>query len=289
MKAPPVAAPLRICALLACHNRREQTLECLRALAASAGFGRDFDLAAVLVDDGSRDGTAAAVRDGFAWVEVLEADGSLYWCRAMHRAFARALSGRFDAYLWLNDDTVVAPAALATLLASLRACDSVAQPAIVVGTAAHGGMPSYGGRVASSRWRRTAWTLLPPGEAPQRVDTMDGNLVLISAAAAARIGNLDAAFEHAMGDYDYALRARAAGVGVWLAPGVLAQCATNPQAGSFVDANLPLAARWRAMMAPKGLPWRSWARFTRRHAGVAWPLFFAWPYLRVLLGIRVRS
>ena len=33
----------------------------------------------------------------------------------------------------------------------------------------------------------------------------------------------------------------------------------------------------------KGLPFRSWLHFTRRHGGLLWPLFFAWPYAKLPL------
>lgn len=280
----------RVGVLLCAHNRREQTLACLRALAANRGSD-DLLIRAVLVDDGSRDGTAAAVRAEFgSWVQVLRDDGTSYWCRAMHRAFAQALRDGHDAYLWLNDDTLIAPDAVARLVACAgerRA--NFEQPVIVVGTVGHGDdegalVPSYGGRIAASRWRRTAWRLVTPKDRPLALHTMDGNLVLVTADAARRTGNLDPAFEHAMGDHDYGLRARAAGVGLWLAPGLFGRCTPNPRAGGFDDPTLPRHERWRRMLAHKGLPWRSWLRFTRRHAGWAWPLYFLWPYLRVLLG-----
>jgi hypothetical protein len=35
------------------------------------------------------------------------------------------------------------------------------------------------------------------------------------------------------------------------------------------------------MMHRKGLPWRSWLHFTRRHMGWNWPLYFAWPYAKL--------
>lgn len=282
----------RLCVLVCCHNRREQTLACLRAVAASRDVAK-VTINAVLVDDGSADGTAEAVRAEFRWVEVLQGDGTLYWCRAMHLAFAQAMREGHDAYLWLNDDTLLVPDAIARLLATAaerRA--NFGQPVIIVGTLGHGEdgklQASYGGRVARSRWRRTAWRLLAPKERPLALHTMDGNLVLVTAEAARRSGNLDPAYEHAMGDHDYGLRARAAGVGLWLAPGLLGRCAPNPREGGFDDITLPLAARWRHLLSRKGLPWRSWARFTRRHAGWAWPLYFAWPYVRVLLGRAAR-
>ena len=280
-----------VCAVLASHNRREQTLACLRALQASRGLP-GLGLSAVLLDDGSTDGTADAVQAAFPWVQVIRADGSLYWCRGMHHAFALALRESHSFYLWLNDDTLVLPDALATLLATAQERrGALGHPVIVVGTAADAatGRPSYGGGVRAARWRLTSWQTVPPADRPQRVEVMDGNLVLVPAETAELVGNVDAAYEHAMGDYDYALRAGRLGVQVWLAPGVLAHCAPNPQAGSFHDARLTTAARWRALLGRKGLPWRSWLHFTRRHTGPWWPLFFAWPYLRVLLGRPARA
>jgi hypothetical protein len=38
------------------------------------------------------------------------------------------------------------------------------------------------------------------------------------------------------------------------------------------------------MLGRKGLPWRSWWVLTRRHAGPFWPVFFLWPYVRVVVG-----
>ena len=286
--APATDVPV-VCALIAAHNRRVLTLAGLQALQASARAGEVL-LCAVLVDDGSRDGTAEAVEAACPWVKVVRAAGDLYWCRAMHRAWIEALAvagvaGRRPThFLWLNDDTRLRPAALSTLLhTAVERQAALGRPVIVVGTAAdpRTGRPSYGGGRLASRWRRTSWRLVPPEAHPQEVEVMDGNVVLLPADVIAQVGNLDAAFEHAMGDYDYALRARRRGVPVWLAPGVLADCATNPRSG-FRDPALSLRARWRAAMDRKGLPWRSWLRFTRRHAGLGWPVFFVWPYLRVL-------
>ncbi len=279
-----------VCAVIASHNRRVLTLDSLQALQSGVHAGQ-ARLCAVLVDDGSRDGTAEAVESTFPWVKVVRAAGDLYWCRAMHRAVAEAQAGVTVAgrppthFLWLNDDTRLRPSALSTLLDT--ACErraALGKPVIVVGTAAdpRTGQPSYGGGRRAARWRRTSWRLVAPAAHAQEVEVMDGNVVLLPADVIARVGNLDAAFEHAMGDYDYALRARQLGVPVWLAPGILADCAANPRSGGFRDPALPWRARWRAAMDRKGLPWRSWLRFTRRHTGLLWPVFFVWPYLRVL-------
>ena len=274
-----------MCALLTCFNRRETTLECLRALGANQ-CRELVDLWAVLVDDGSNDGTAQAVRAEFPWVEVVTSSGNLFWCRGMHLAFETALRTGFDHYLWLNDDTMLWPDALARLLA----CEAqlrlhTDEPVIVVGSTADpvSGVCTYGGNRRPWRLRPFSVERVVPTADAQRCDTLTGNIVLIPARAAQRVGNLDPAFEHAMGDTDYGLRARRCGVELWVAPQMHGSCADNPPAGTYLDASLPLAIRWRRMLHRKGLPWRSWLVFTRRHTGVLWPLYFVWPYAKLVV------
>lgn len=279
---PPEASKVRIAVLLTCFNRREKTLECLRALAASTGL-EAVHLTAILVDDGSTDGTAQAVNAEFAWVDVVASKGNLFWCRGMHLAFETALRVGHDHYLWLNDDTVLRPDALVNLLDCSRELQQFSQqPHIVVGntldpvTGAH----TYGGERRQSNAFKFA--RVAPAKSPQQCDTLTGNIVLISAHAAQRVGNLDTGFEHAMGDTDYGLRARKRSVEIWIAPGAHGTCSHNPVLNTYMDASLPLAERWKRMLDRKGLPWRSWLIFTRRHTGVMWPMYFLWPYLKLL-------
>jgi GT2 family glycosyltransferase len=279
--------PVRLCALLACFNRRDKTLACLRALQASTGVD-DVRMSAILVDDGCTDGTAEAVAAEFPWVRVLRVGASeeaLFWCRGMHRAFSAALEMGHDHYLWLNDDTMLERDAVARLLAaSARLRRQVGAAVIVVGSTrdAATGTVTYGGERRPSAWRPFRVERLQPASTAQRCDSMTGNIVLIPADVALRVGNIDAVFEHSMGDTDYALRARRRGVQVWVDAGTHGACSDNSPVGTWCDASQPLRVRWRDMLGRKGLPWRSWLVFTRRHAGPLWPIYFASPYVKVL-------
>lgn len=283
--AEPPARRARILAALTCFNRKALTLGSLRALARAAEQA-GVDLEAVLVDDASPDGTAAAVRAEFPWVEVVDGSGSLFWNRGMHEAFGRAMARRTaDYYLWLNDDTEIVPDALARLVDQSRTLRArLGHPVIVVGATAErgSGRITYGGRVAGNRLRRFTYRLVSSDSEPLLIDAVEGNCVLIDKDVAHAVGNLDPTFEHAMGDTDYGLRARKAGFPSYLAPGVMGYCRDNPVAGSFADDSLTLKQRWKVLVSRKGLPPQSWMHFTRRHGGWLWPLYFAWPYVRVV-------
>lgn len=270
-------------ALMTSHDRKPLTLACLESLRVAADRAR-VRLTAVLVDDGSSDGTAEAVARRYAWVRVERGDGSLFWNRGMHRAQAIATASPADALLWVNDDTLLAEDALTRLLRTAETLRPQHGDTIVVGATADRatGAITYSGQVAASRLRRFNYRKVWSADIPLECEVMNGNLVLIPGAVARRVGNLDPAYEHALGDLDYALRARRAGFRVFVAPGIAGSCSNNPVAGTFLDRTLPLRARWRKMLSRKGLPVRSWWHFTTRHGGLLAPLYFVWPYARVL-------
>lgn len=278
----------QVLALLTSHNRRELTIESLKAL-DRASTSAAVDMRAILVDDASTDGTADEVRRHFDWVEVVGGSGSLFWNRGMHLAFAKGLERDPDFYLWLNDDTELEGDALGRLVAEAQRIEAdIGQPVIVVGATADRAthQVTYGGRCARSRLKRFTYDLVWDASRSVECDVIEGNCVLIPRAVARRVGNLDPAFEHAMGDTDYALRARRMGIRAFVAPGVVGYCSVNPLRGSYFDRSLSLGQRWRLIRGRKGLPVRSWLRFTRRHGGLLWPIYFAWPYVKVVLTSR---
>lgn len=274
----------RIAVILTCFNRREKTLACLDAVLGQAGLD-DTELDYFVTDDASADGTAAALHQKLPQATLLAGSGALFWNGGMRLAWSAALPGAYDFYLWLNDDTFLYPATLRRML-DLHAAQRAggAGPGIVVGSTDNGsGETSYGGERQRSAWRPMTLSRIVPRGAVQQCDTFNGNCVLISRGAADVLGNLDSAFVHAMGDTDYGLRARRAGIPMWVLPGYAGHCVNDgASSGGFGDRSLPFLQRWRLAMAPKGLPWRPWLVLCRRHAGVLWPLYWSWPYLKII-------
>ncbi|MGB9079132.1 MAG: glycosyltransferase family 2 protein [Terracidiphilus sp.] len=275
----------RIAILLTCFNRRALTLQCLAALSAQRGVG-DIERSIFLVDDGSADGTAEAVRARFPSVRVLYGDGTLFWNGGMRRAFAAALQEDFDDYVLLNDDTILCPDALRRLIICAQEGMDAGKPAIVAGSIGspasqrviYGGFAKYSARLAMSFKLVTT-----VHAAALECDTMNGNWVLIPSAIAKTVGNLEPRFRHQFGDLDYGLRARRAGFGMVLAPGLFGTCRENPVQGTWRDRAATFTKRWKHLLSPKGVPPREWLLFTWRHYGWRWPLYAASPFLKTTL------
>ena len=202
----------------------------------------------------------------------------------MRVAFGEAIKGDYDYYFWLNDDTVLLPGALRGLLETAhKVKHNEGREGIIVGSARDGqaGRLTYGGRVRTSRWRPMNFEIVVPSQEPQRCDTMNGNCVLISREATDLVGNLSEDFMHSMGDIDYGLRAKAMGVGIWVAPNYAAECSGN-EPSLWVNPKTPLIERLRILHTPKGLPFREWLVYTKRHSPIQWPIYCGQVYLRVL-------
>ncbi|WP_457095918.1 glycosyltransferase family 2 protein [Lysobacter sp. P5_B9] len=271
-----------IAGLIACHNRRATTLGCLDALFRNR-LPEGVSLKVFLVDDGSTDGTAEAVRTAWSSVEIIHGDGSLFWARATALAFSVAIDHGFDAYLWLNDDTILEPDAINTLIG---AANEQQWRALVVGAVRdpQSGELTYGGaRRIGGRLRPFLCELVPPNGHPQYVDVVNGNVLLIPSGAAEILGNIDGVFEHGMGDTDYSLRAGKRGVRIVLAPTYVGECSRNQNAGTYRDHSLGLKERFSLAFSRKGLPVRSWLVMCWRHGGLLWPVHFIWAYAKIIL------
>lgn len=275
----------RIAALLTCHNRCQKTLACLDAL-FQCKLPEGYSLEVFLVDDGSSDGTGYAVYECYPKVNIIKGDGNLYWNGGMRLAFAAAMENGFDYYLWLNDDTLLYPQAIATLLRTEKLVKLEHQvTALIVGSTQDelGGEVTYGGKVRVSKWHPLKYQLIIPTDTAISCDTMNGNCVLIPRTIALTLGNLDEAFTHTIGDIDYGLRAKRAGFQIVVMPGYAGKCSNNPIDNTFADARLSVRDRLRRLNGKKGLPLQAWKIFTSRHCGGLWIVFWLLPYLKVIL------
>lgn len=237
-----------IATLLTCHNRKEKTLKCLKALYEQV-FSFDIDLKVFLTDDGCTDGTAEAVCSHFPDVKIIQGDGTLFWNRGMLKAWQEAAKEKFDFYLWLNDDTYLLPDAINKMLV---ASEKKENKAIFVGTTQESETSqeiTFGGR----KLPRFKQIISPDEYTPTECDMFNGNIVLIPKHAFETIGFNDSYYRHAFGDFDYGHRARKLGIKMYITPGILGYCYIHRAIPSFQQKQNGLIKRLRLLYSPLGI------------------------------------
>ncbi|WP_290982538.1 glycosyltransferase [Ferrovibrio sp.] len=281
-------AARRVAVAIACHNRKATTLCCLASLQQQI-LPPGLALEITVMDDGSSDGTAAALRAADPDLRLLQGDGSLFWGGAMALALAAidtaAGQPAPEFALWLNDDVVLEPDAIASLVAEHDA----APGSIIIGAVrepsreASDGNLSYGGQKLEKPWHPLR---LYPAGLGQPADTFQGNCVLVPLAARLRLGGIDPVFigVQGMADTDYGLRARKAGVALRVASRPVGTCPANKALPPW---RRPGQTRWQrlaAVFGPRGYPPRAWFTMIRRHAPI-WllPVLLLLAPLRALL------
>jgi GT2 family glycosyltransferase len=181
------------------HNRRETTLNCLRHLRVNGDLA---NLDAIVVDDGSTDGSEQAVRAEFPEVQILRGNGELWWTGAVALGMQHAFFNGAEAVCWLNDDCLPAAGTLRRLTeACLASPEKVVAPACFDATTGEPVSNAFIGR------KRVA-----PGPATCAADGLSGFCVALPRAVWMKIGLPDARhFPHYYGDNAYTLLARRAG------------------------------------------------------------------------------
>ena len=252
---------MKFAVLMTCFNRVETTLECLRHLfAARLPGGASFDV--WLNDDGCTDGTGERVEKEFPAVKIIKGSGHDYWCGGMRRAWdAAAKHFDYDAYLWLNDDTMLNEDAFEVLLVPLTSqlqdqhfCLTQSPPStqsnfnndyILVGAVCgRDGKATYGGEKADGFY--------PPDGTWASIVQMNGNIVLVPRSVFRRLGNLPDYMTHSLGDSYYSRLAVKMGIPVLLSPAFIGVCEKNEKTPAWKREDVPLAKRLKSLYSPLG-------------------------------------
>jgi GT2 family glycosyltransferase len=195
------------------HDTRELTLRCLESVAFLAHQGAQV----VLVDDGSRDGTADAVRAACPFVEVVRNEEAQGFSRAANRGLFAA-HGRLvlllnsdtelDASVWHGLDAFGSDPRLGAAGAALVGPDGAQQwsggrmPTRAWLVAMASGLPALLGALPGYR------RLRPPGAAGPEAEWVTGAALVIRREAWDEVGPLSEAFAFYGQDLDFCQRLR---------------------------------------------------------------------------------
>lgn len=262
--------------LLTVHNRKEKTLECLRLLFDQQQL-KALQVDVFLTNDGCTDGTLEAVLQLYPSVHIVQGDGNLFWNRGMHKAWeAASITKDYDFYLWLNDDTLLTSEALSVLLEQAA---NFSDRAIIVGTTCETNdreLITYGG------WNAMHQRVKPIKEL-KHCDYFNGNIVLIPKYVYQQVGMNDPFFRHALGDFDYGLRAAKMGIQSYVAPGILGWCDAHESLAVWCNPDKRLKERWKAFRTPLGQNPEEFFVFEKRHNGLLLACFHYFTnYLRLI-------
>jgi GT2 family glycosyltransferase len=246
---------------MTCHNRVTKTIACLERLFACDFPG--FRPVVYLVDDGCTDGTGQIAKELYPEVNIIEGSGELYWSGGMRLAWEVASREDYDFYLWLNDDTLLEQDAFRTIMSASNSFDNKAIVCCSVRSEATG-LITYGGK------RSTADGYIVPDGTCKPCDIINGNCVLIPKYVFKALGNISNTFSHAIGDWDYGLRAKKLGIQAYTAPSFVGSCESNPRLPKWCRPEIPVVERVKSLYSPlayaQPIPY---FLFNFRHFGIA--------------------
>jgi len=234
----------RIVAVVLNWNGGDETLECLRSLAAVTTVRPVM----LLADNGSVDGSVDKAVAEFPGLVVMRLGSNLGYAGGNNRALRHAFDAlAADWVCLLNSDVVVAPDTFGALLSGvLEAEEDAGDGAPLVGAAGpcllYRDRPQVvwacGGRIGP---QLNVTQLLQHGGprrngSPFDVDYLPGACLMVSRAACDAAGLLDETFFCYLEDADWCVRIRQAGLRVVAVPGAIAYHALSSSTGGGYSA-----------------------------------------------------
>ncbi len=214
-------------------NGRDDTLRCLAAL----GELRGEPVGIVCVDNGSTDGSVAAVREAFPAVHVVETGANLGFAGGNNAGITHALEQGAEWVVLLNNDATLEAGAIDAFRAAARRHPEAGvlagklffdEPPDRIWFAGQPYYPAigYAGRPYGYRKRDA-----PRYRRPREVGRAVGALMAVPRDVVEQVGVMDDALFLYVEDVEWCLRVRSAGRPVWLVPDAVARHRVSASSG----------------------------------------------------------
>jgi len=266
----------RVAVFITSFNRRDTTLRFLESLLKEASSSIHV-FSIYLMDDSSPDGTGEAVLRKYRDVNVICGDGKLYWVggvRLILQTIGEDLKN-YDAILLINDDIVLIPGSLDSLIQY-----GFSENAIIGGTvvAQNREIESSGsllGKICKPRPRM----LIANGHL-QKCELMPGHIMLIPMEIYEDLNGFDKTLPYRFLDLEFTHRASKSGKSVLLAPDVVAitdEVHDYYKETSSMRGSLKNLVQ-RILLDPKGPYWKESVYYLQKISPILWWLWLPFFY-----------
>ena len=230
-----------------------------------------------LLDDASPDKTGFTVKQQFPQVNVTLGSGDLYWAggvRLILEHIGEHLH-QFDAILLANDDIVLKPGSLNTVLEIAFTNQAVVGGTVITNNGQIESSGSLLGRICKPRLKR----LIANGEL-QKCQLLPGHLMLIPMGVYQELNGFDSYLPYRFLDLEFTLRASRSGHSVLLAPDVIA---TTDEVHDYYRETSSMRGTLcqlvnAILLHPKGPHWRESTYYLQKVSPWLWwlwlPLFY---------------
>jgi GT2 family glycosyltransferase len=279
-----VTKKITIATLCCCFNRVHKTSAFFESLIQQV-VSENYSLDYYMLDDNSPDETGRIIKEQFPIVNVTMGSGSLFWAGGMRTLWKKVLDEKkYDLFLLLNDDVVLVPGAVERLLKAFN--DLPQDGNIVLGTVLdpQSRTITYGGHRIKNYLSGSIFVQEPDEQELMPCEIGNANILLVDKFTVNKLGILSDLYTHGLADFDYTYTAVKNGLGVWVAPGFYGYC-ENDHGVSWLPSKVSLRKRIQHLYSPKGLAYKEYMTFVRRHFPLMLPAGFFKAWLKTLFPV----
>ena len=269
---------MKMLVMFTCFNRKEKTLECINSLKKN----NEHDFTFVIADDGSSDGTYEALV-GMPNIFMIRGCGQWFYSGGMRAAMAYSkeyITDNYDYLMLINDDVKFFDKCVDKLVEE----SIYKNNAVIVGIMQdNDGNETYG---AIKYQKGISHIMYGTKDSDLEADTFNANCVLIPYQIFKKNEIMDNYYIHSLGDYDYGLALKRAGVKIYASCDTVGICETNSSENTWANPRFSRFERIKKKESPKGAPTKQWFYFLKKNFGLLTAIKgVITPYIRIIIGM----